>query len=142
MAQLRSEIISPDRHSAHTAQVTTTLPEGEQMVLKSRAAQVRSALESFLGEPVEEQFVPSIGLACSGGGVRALLETVGWLSGAQASGLYDCLTHMSGLSGSTWALNTYLASGMSMADYKEYLQQRLAISMTDHITNTNFGRSS
>ena len=134
MSQLRSEISSPDKHSAHTAHVMHMLPEREQMILKSRAAKVRSALRDFLGESVEEQLVPSIGLACGGGGVRALLETVGWLSGAQASGLYDCLTYMSGLSGSTWALNTYLASARSMGEYKEHLKKRLAVSVTDHVT--------
>ena len=132
--QLRSEITAPDVHSTHSAQVTSMVPAGEQMFLKDRAALVHVAIEQFLGEPVDEHCVPSIGLACSGGGVRALLESVGWLSGAQDSRLYNCLTHMSGLSGSTWAINSYLASGMSMADYKEHLKNRLAVSLTDHAT--------
>lgn len=47
----------------------------------------------------------TIALCFSGGGYRAMIATLGFLQGAQESGLLDQVSYISSLSGSTWAIS-------------------------------------
>lgn len=72
------------------------------------------------------QVIPSIGLVFTGGGYRAMIQTAGFLAGAKSIGLLDCCCYMAGISGSTWALSTWVASGRPIEDYlQNYLRRRV-----------------
>ena len=48
---------------------------------------------------VDARDLPVVAVAASGGGYRAMLNTIGSLQQAKESGLWDCLTFVSGVSG-------------------------------------------
>jgi hypothetical protein len=64
-------------------------------------------------------------LVFTGGGYRAMTEAIGFLRGADKVGLLDCITYMTGLSGSTWAINPLVASGKSPQAFSD--EQRLKV---------------
>ena len=80
-----------------------------------RSEITRQAINEFLGEEViaRGEKVPKIALLFTGGGYRAMIETIGFLRGAEKTGVFDCATYMTGLSGSTWATNLLVASGLT-----------------------------
>ena len=142
--ELLSEMKKPDMHShtpAHVVsnpfekEMTVSNPfEHEKTYLARRRQRSQEALQKFLGQQVDSAHLPTIGFSFSGGGARAMLETVGWLSGAEKINIVDTASYMSGLSGSTWALFPWIASRLSLQDYKKQLQPRLTQSLTEHAT--------
>ena len=48
---------------------------------------------------IDERDLPIVAMAGSGGGFRAMINTTGSLIGAKESGLLDCVTYISGISG-------------------------------------------
>lgn len=108
-----------------TVRIGQTIPEREQAFLNTRLPKVKKALEKLLGMPLADDEVPQIGIACSGGGYRAMLNTVGSLLGAEDIGLLDCACYISGVSGSTWALAPWVQSGMTVAQLQELLINQL-----------------
>ena len=56
-----------------------------------------------------------------GGGYRALLYTTGALIGSYESGLLDSYTYLVGLSGSTWAIGTWMSLGGTLTSYESYI---------------------
>ncbi len=53
--------------------------------------------------------IPTIALVTSGGGIRAMLAMFGFLKGLERAGLLDAVTYVSALSGSTWALGSFVS---------------------------------
>ena len=103
---------------------------------------------------IDERDLPIVAMAGSGGGFRAMINTTGSLIGAKESGLLDCVTYISGISGmqalvlvsislsdsaegSCWALGA-LYSGVSGSyepgDSAEHLIQRIQTSYVDAST--------
>ena len=68
---------------------------------------------------------PRIAICCSGGGVRAMLATSGFLTGLHKSNLLSSISYMSGLSGSTWALFPWLLTEWSAPELQSYLTQQI-----------------
>ncbi|ETE61526.1 Cytosolic phospholipase A2 delta, partial [Ophiophagus hannah] len=61
--------------------------------------------------------VPVVAIMATGGGARAFTALHGHLLGLQKLNLLDCLTYISGSSGSTWTLsNLYEEPGWSQKD--------------------------
>ena len=48
---------------------------------------------------IDERDLPTVAIAGSGGGFRAMLNTTGSLIGAKRTGLLDCVTYIAGISG-------------------------------------------
>jgi len=69
--------------------------------------------------------LPSIAFVSTGGGYRAMIETTGFLEGAEDSGVLQCCTYMCGLSGSTWAMNSWVASNGSVCTFADSLQKKV-----------------
>ncbi|MBA3751708.1 hypothetical protein H0X06_02840 [Candidatus Dependentiae bacterium] len=113
--------------------VCSSIAPIEKLFLSRRMQRVKQSLESFIGISIEESSVPLIGACFGGGGCRALLQTAGWLGGAERIGLFDTLCYMSGLSGSTWALNSLVASGLSPTAFKQQLAHRLELTIAEHM---------
>ncbi|KAI9104708.1 acyl transferase/acyl hydrolase/lysophospholipase [Phlyctochytrium arcticum] len=78
--------------------------EDEQRWLDGRREATRKAVEDIVGEPVDERDMPVIGIAASGGGVRAMLTTLAVLSTLHDSRILSCTSYLAGVSGSTWAM--------------------------------------
>lgn len=71
--------------------------------------------------------LPRIGFCFSGGGVRALLKSLGFMQGMEDIGLLNCVSYSSFLSGSSWFYITYLLKNMDLAGYREFIQGRLEL---------------
>lgn len=73
-----------------TVRVTSTddIASQEKSFITTRTPIVQKGLSTLLGQSVTGK-VPTIGLCFSGGGMRALLLTLGFLSAAQKNGLLD-----------------------------------------------------
>ncbi|XP_038597066.1 cytosolic phospholipase A2 beta-like isoform X1 [Tachyglossus aculeatus] len=79
---------------------------GEQAFLGQRKQVVAKALKRLLQleEDLPEDQVPVVAVMANGGGIRAMTALLGQLSGLQQLGLLDCVTYITGASGSTWAM--------------------------------------
>lgn len=110
---------------AHVRLPHTALPEDLQTFEKNRKGIVKAKLLEKFGIACHEDAVPRIGFCLSGGGFRAMLSGLGFLSGAHKIGLYDCAMYNAGLSGGTWALgpSTWMLveKGMNVESYKDTL---------------------
>ncbi|KAI0699790.1 FabD/lysophospholipase-like protein [Cerioporus squamosus] len=109
----------------------------ERAFLGERRRRMRAAFARLIGVPeseVDERDIPTVAVAGSGGGYRAMLNTLGSLSAAQSLGILDCVTYTAGVSGSCWALGI-LYSGVAGShlprDAALHAQDRIATSYLD-----------
>lgn len=101
----------------------------EHTFTQQRLAHVQKHMSSLLNTPIAIEKVPRIALCCSGGGHRAMLLTLGFLKGLYETKLLDCTTYMAGLSGSTWAMATWIASQKSLNDHIQTLGEKLSLGL-------------
>ncbi|KAI0078788.1 FabD/lysophospholipase-like protein [Panus rudis PR-1116 ss-1] len=112
----------------------------EKAFLKERKRKMKGAFAQLFGveeSEIDERDLPIVALAGSGGGYRAMLNTVGSLIGAQSSGLLPCLTYAAGVSGSCWALSVLYSGVAGSIDPKstaEHLKGRIETSYLDTAT--------
>ncbi|XP_048188503.1 cytosolic phospholipase A2 delta [Perognathus longimembris pacificus] len=66
------------------------------------AAALKQALQ--LDRDLREDEVPVVGIVAEGGGARAMTAFYGHLLALKKLGLLDCVTYLSGISGSTWTM--------------------------------------
>ena len=93
-------------------QVTGTLALSDEEKTAVRVRQEQSvgpAIKHIIGQGGAKR-IPTIAVVASGGGVRAMLATLGVLKGLEETGLVNAVTYMCGLSGSTWALAQWISS--------------------------------
>ncbi|XP_045863096.1 cytosolic phospholipase A2 beta isoform X1 [Meles meles] len=78
----------------------------EQAFLSRRKQLVARALKQALqlDDDLQEDEVPVVAVMATGGGIRAMLSLYGQLAGLRELGLLDCVSYITGASGSTWAL--------------------------------------
>ncbi|XP_051000388.1 cytosolic phospholipase A2 beta isoform X1 [Acomys russatus] len=78
----------------------------EQAFLSKRKQVVAAALKKALqlDQDLQEDEVPVIAVMATGGGIRAMTSLYGQLAGLKELGLLDCVSYITGASGSTWAL--------------------------------------
>ncbi|MCL4229176.1 hypothetical protein KJZ61_00610 [Candidatus Dependentiae bacterium] len=123
-----SPVIADNPHKNDIARVRQgIMPAGpEELAWRAkRFPMIKAAQEKFLGMKLSDDEVLEVAISCSGGGFRAMLGSLGSLRIAQESGLLDCIMCISGLSGSTWCIGPWIASGVSLAEYKQLLFPRL-----------------
>ena len=95
---------------------------GEIVSVNHRMRVIQEKQENFLEDKFKDYEIPlSIGFAGSGGGVRARLSTTGFVKGAIDTGLLDCITYFSALSGSSWMLAPWIMrkDGTSIENFIE-----------------------
>jgi hypothetical protein len=90
----------------------------EKLFVANRSVKVKAAINKLLGQGIlkEGSYVPKIALVFSGGGNRAMTQTIGYLKGAanqKGGNILDCCMYMCALSGSTWAVNPFVLSGLT-----------------------------
>ncbi|EMD34109.1 hypothetical protein CERSUDRAFT_86863 [Gelatoporia subvermispora B] len=101
---------------------------------------MRSAFAAFIGVPVsevDERDIPVVAIAGSGGGYRAMLNTLGALSAAHRLGFLDCVTYLSGVSGSCWALGAIysgVAGSVDPDSAAAHVRDRIQTSYLDTAT--------
>ncbi len=93
------------------------LCNAENQFMQQRLTRVKLGCEQLLQNEVPNGRVPRIAVCCSGGGYRAMVLTFGFLKGLQDTGLLDCVSYMSGLSGSTWAMAPWVSSKQPLNDF-------------------------
>lgn len=103
----------------HVAPLTSLSPQ-EMTYSAKRLSYIQNASPT-----TSAHHVPKIAVCASGGGLRAMIGTLGFLQAMQEGGLLDLTSYMCGLSGSTWALSGWLQSGTSVAAYISSLKPRL-----------------
>ncbi|BGP19263.1 hypothetical protein JCM10213v2_007350 [Rhodosporidiobolus nylandii] len=105
------------------------LPLSERAYLRNRREAMRGAFARLLEVPLAEvdvRDIPVVAVAASGGGYRAMLHTASALHAAKQSGIFDCLTFVSGVSGSCWALNVLYSVGGGNLDWTvKHLRERV-----------------
>ncbi|XP_074091264.1 cytosolic phospholipase A2 beta-like isoform X1 [Macrotis lagotis] len=82
------------------------LCDEEQVFLKKRKQVVAKALKQVLQlqDELQEDEIPVVAIMATGGGIRAMTSLFGQLSGLKELGLLDCVSYITGASGSTWAM--------------------------------------
>ncbi|KAM6202502.1 cytosolic phospholipase A2 beta [Rhynchocyon petersi] len=91
----------------------------EQAFLSRRKQVVAKALQQALQleEDLQEDEVPVVAVMATGGGSRAMTSLYGQLAGLRDLGLLDCISYITGASGSTWTLtNLYKDPEWSQKD--------------------------
>ncbi|XP_064426676.1 cytosolic phospholipase A2 beta isoform X2 [Mirounga angustirostris] len=78
----------------------------EQAFLSRRKQVVARALKQALqlDDDLQEDEIPVVAVMATGGGIRAMVSLYGQLAGLRELGLLDCISYITGASGSTWAL--------------------------------------
>lgn len=84
-----------------------------------------------------DQSVPNIAIVCSGGGYRAMLYSLGALKGLEKAGILDLATYLVGLSGSTWAIGTWLSSGLTLSVFHDWLIDNIGYQLNE-LDNEDF----
>ncbi|XP_027725709.1 cytosolic phospholipase A2 beta isoform X2 [Vombatus ursinus] len=95
------------------------LCEEEQIFLRKRKQVVAKALKQVLQlkDELQEDEIPVVAIMATGGGIRAMTSLYGQLSGLKELGLLDCVSYITGASGSTWAMaNLYEDPDWSQKD--------------------------
>ncbi|KAM4662825.1 cytosolic phospholipase A2 zeta isoform 2-T2 [Discoglossus pictus] len=84
------------------------LSQGERDYLEKRKPPVSHVLQEALklSRTPSKDEVPVVAVLGSGGGTRAMTSFYGSLAGLQDLKLLDCVTYISGVSGSTWCMST------------------------------------
>ncbi|KLO19485.1 FabD/lysophospholipase-like protein [Schizopora paradoxa] len=112
----------------------------ERAFLRDRRRKMKSSFAKLFGvleSEIDDRDVPIVALACSGGGFRAMINTTGSLVGASKSGLLDCVTYTSGISGSCWALGALysgVAGSFDPVAAAQHLRKRITTSYLDMST--------
>ena len=92
----------------------------ETAYLTARRLRIREKFAAYIGVPTESVHpddVPTIAFGGSGGGFRAMIGCLGYCREMQRAGLWDCLSYVSGVSGSCWSLASFYTFGNANFDH-------------------------
>ena len=110
---------NPYRNTVAQVRTHGFLPNEEKEFVTNRSKFLKSQVENIVGYEISDEQVPRIAVSGSGGGYRAMISLIGFLEGAQLSSLP--ITYLAGVSGATWCIMPWLASGQSITDFKNSL---------------------
>ena len=105
----------------------------ERKFLEQRKLYIKQGLEKFLGCDISEVSLPNIGLCFSGGGYRSMIGTLAFLKSSCEVGFLDTINYISSLSGSTWALCTWLGHNLNFNDLVTLTRSQISGSIIDGI---------
>lgn len=130
---VQSQYYNPQYDRTYTI-TNAALPLEERAYLQQR---LRYSAQVFAHKTGRKTTTfPSVALCCSGGGLRALISTLGFLHALRDAQLSDYLSYISSLSGSSWAISGLLQSGLTCEEYRNYLKKTLAIGLLEQIDMT------
>ncbi|KFW74977.1 Cytosolic phospholipase A2 epsilon, partial [Manacus vitellinus] len=96
----------------------------ERAFLGKRKRYVASALKTVfhLPQELQDQEVPVVAIITTGGGLKSMTGLYGSLMGLKKLNLLDCVTYISGLSGTTWTMaNLYRDAYWSQKDLDSHI---------------------
>jgi phospholipase A2 len=120
----------PEIQYSAKVRVSSDLCVEEKTFLERRKKMIVPALARYLGlkeEDIHPDDVPTVAMCGSGGGLRALVAGTGSFLATAEDGLFDCITYVSGVSGSCWLQSLYYSS-VTEANFKhaiDHLKARL-----------------
>ncbi len=124
-----------NRYRSNVASVRQgkSLSAEEKMFLDRRTPKVRGALSRLLQKPFAPgSKVPKIAIVLSGGGNRAMFTACGFIQGLQELGILDATTYIASLSGSTWFLGSWYASGLrQISEFRKKLVNKMKRGITN-----------
>ncbi|KAF9971676.1 hypothetical protein BGZ73_005291 [Actinomortierella ambigua] len=131
VANMQDPTKNPEIQLDATVRQGNDLCQQEKAFLLARKKKVRKAFAKFIGvkeSEVHEEDIPVIALAGSGGGYRAMVSALGYMTAAKKSGLFDCAMYVAGVSGSCWMIAQYMTLGQrSFSKTKEHFKQSLGV---------------
>ncbi|KAI0764706.1 FabD/lysophospholipase-like protein [Fomes fomentarius] len=144
-ASLYDEIVNkpPDLNIHPECEWDAEVRIGEELCMAERAflgerkRRMKASFARLMSVPeseVDERDLPVVAIAGSGGGFRAMLNTLGSISAARSLGILDCITYTAGVSGSCWALGLLysgVAGSSSPSDAAAHARDRIAKSYID-----------
>ncbi|XP_015720063.1 cytosolic phospholipase A2 epsilon-like [Coturnix japonica] len=98
----------------------------ERAFLGKRKKYVASALKNVfhLKEDLQDHEVPVVAIITTGGGLKSMTGLYGSLMGLKKLNLLDCVTYISGLSGTTWTMaNLYRDAYWSQKDLDSHISE-------------------
>ncbi|NWX13143.1 PA24E phospholipase, partial [Aegotheles bennettii] len=98
----------------------------EKLFLGKRKRYVASALKSVfhLPQDLQDCQVPVVAIITTGGGLKSMTGLYGSLMGLKKLNLLDCVTYISGLSGTTWTMaNLYRDAYWSQKDLDSHISE-------------------
>ena len=112
---------SPFKNTVATVRTDNALSADERLAMSKRLPRVQAALQKKLG-PIKT--IPKIAVVASGGGYRSMISSLGFLVGAEKSGLLDSVMWITSLSGSTWGIASWLQNNaikgrLTVEQYRE-----------------------
>ncbi|XP_066464415.1 cytosolic phospholipase A2 beta isoform X2 [Eleutherodactylus coqui] len=83
------------------------LCDDEKLYLTKRKKIVANTLKNVLklDRDLEDHEIPMIAITATGGGIRAMTSLYGTLAGLKKLNLLDCVSYITGTSGSTWSIS-------------------------------------
>ncbi|KFW12635.1 Cytosolic phospholipase A2 epsilon, partial [Eurypyga helias] len=96
----------------------------EMTFLRKRKRYVASAMKNVfhLQQDLQDHEVPVVAIITTGGGLKSMTGLYGSLSGLKKLNLLDCVTYISGLSGTTWTMaNLYRDAYWSQKDLESHI---------------------
>lgn len=116
IAQKAAAIIKNQPHANDQAKVefdnmnlgdkSITMVKDEAEALSARDKKTHQTITAIAGGKPSK--LPRVGLCFSGGGLRAMFESLGFAIGLEETGLLDTVSYAASLSGSTWLLMKWL----------------------------------
>ncbi|KAM5130034.1 cytosolic phospholipase A2 beta-like isoform 2-T2 [Mantella aurantiaca] len=97
----------------------------EILFISKRKKIVADTLKKVLNldQDLQEHEVPVIAVAATGGGVRAMVSLLGTMLALQKLNLLDCVSYITGTSGSTWSMSKlYADPNWSQKDLSEIVE--------------------
>ncbi|XP_042718436.1 cytosolic phospholipase A2 epsilon-like [Lagopus leucura] len=98
----------------------------ERAFLGKRKKYVASAMKNVfhLQEDLQDHEVPVVAIITTGGGLKSMTGLYGSLMGLKKLNLLDCVTYISGLSGTTWTMaNLYRDAYWSQKDLDSHISE-------------------
>lgn len=121
---------NPYKDAPASIRIGNDLCEQEQNYLVQRLPKIQACLNQCCQLPLNGK-VPVIAVACSGGGYRAMLYATGALVALSELQLMDALSYVVGLSGSTWAIGTWISSGKSIQEFHDWVINNIDFNITE-----------
>lgn len=119
----RSFLYSASQPTASVRQ-GLSICDKEKAAYAMRASCVSSCLSKYVGRSISAEQIPQIGVAASGGGMRAAIATLGFLRGLEKIGLLDAVTYFASLSGSTWTTAAWMVHEKPLDELTLFLQKK------------------
>ncbi|KAM0748096.1 FabD/lysophospholipase-like protein [Meredithblackwellia eburnea MCA 4105] len=133
-----NESLHPEMGWDATVRLGTELGTAERAFIRTRREAMRDSFAKVVGvglEEVDVRDLPVVSIAGSGGGYRAMVNTLGSIEAAKETGVWDLVSFVSAVSGSCWAVNLLYSVGEGdVENTLEHVKKRIVTPFLDPST--------